>query len=474
MKRHHSQLILILVLAFGARLIYARLLWTPWFKSPDTGQALDFTRNCYLLAAGLGYSGADAGSPADQDFRTLLEKARQGTVITSEFKDTLRREGMYPEMLHPFGWAGLAVALHWLTGVHIEAVMQTAGAVVDTGATALIYALAVLCLRNRRIGLVSSLIYAVFPPSLFLSTRLFPLAFMPFFCALATVCIVLATRVTGMRRAMYYVLVGVVLGVGSYFRSDSLLLGPFFFFGLWAYHRRFWASSAAGLGIFAVSMALLLPWAWRNHEICGRWIFTSSSAGVTLVTGLGAYPNPWDIGGTDRDRMREAEAQGFKRWSDPRADAYFRKKFLDAVKQHPDAYVKILCRRSIMPIAVPLDWGIAPPEDSVSYTKLRRSGRVLSSLGAVVKRVWSRLLSSGFMFVALIGWVFLCWREWRRHPLIVFLLLVPVYMAASHVLTYMAPYYLWPGTFAQLLGAGYLLSGEWRGSSELHKSPLSA
>ena len=474
MKRQWAPLFLILLLGLGARLVYARLLWTPWFKDPGIGQSFSFTRNCYLLAAGLGYSGTDGDTPADRDSRLLIEKGRKGRVITPEFADSVSREGLYPEMLHPFGWAGVAVLLHRLTHLPIESVMQVAGAVVDTATIGLTYALVVLCLGSRRLGLACSFIYAIFPPSLYLATRLFPLAFMPFFAALATLFVVHSTRYEGLRRYVCYALAGLTLGIASYFRSDLLLLGPFFFLGLWVHHRRLISSLAVGVGIFAISMATLVPWAWRNHRICGNWVFTSSSAGVTLVTGLGAYPNPWGIGGTDEDRMREAAEQGFERWTDPKADAYFRREFTEAVKQNPGAYLKILARRLVTPVAVPYDWGRRPPKDTISYTKLRRSGNVFSNIRAVFKRVWLRLISAGVMFVSLVGCLVMLWKEWRTHPLILFPILVPVYAAASHVFTYMAPYYLWPGAFAQLIGLGYLLCKGWRRAEQPDRENLGA
>ena len=39
--------------------------------------------------------------------------------------------------------------------------------------------------------------------------------------------------------------------------------------------------------IQSIVFILLTPWAYRNHEICGRWIFTSTATGWTLVGGLG-------------------------------------------------------------------------------------------------------------------------------------------------------------------------------------------
>ena len=106
----------------------------------------------------------------------------------------------------------------------------------------------------------------------------------------------------------WFVISGVILGCGSYIRPDYLLLPVFLGIASWAYTRSFFRSLLY-LGIVQIlALVVLFPWAYRNHSYCGRWIFTSSSVGATLITGLGEYHNPWNFGGMDSDRARQVRA----------------------------------------------------------------------------------------------------------------------------------------------------------------------
>lgn len=42
----------------------------------------------------------------------------------------------------------------------------------------------------------------------------------------------------------------------------------------------------AGLTAAALTFAVLLPWAWRNHNVLNEWIFTASNAGLTAYDGF--------------------------------------------------------------------------------------------------------------------------------------------------------------------------------------------
>jgi hypothetical protein len=95
-----------------------------------------------------------------------------------------------------------------------------------------------------------------------------------------------------------------------------MLMPLFVGLGLWLYTRRFWQSFSAMVFAQVVVFLVLSPWAFRNYGICGRWVFTSSGVGATLITGLGEFNNPWGFGYTDEDRYKQAVLQGFSSaWS---------------------------------------------------------------------------------------------------------------------------------------------------------------
>jgi hypothetical protein len=254
---------------------------------------------------------------------------------------------------------------------------------------------------------------------------------------------------------------GVSIGIGSYFRPDFLLLGPFFFIGLWFYLRRFWFSLLAGTAVLAISLLVLFPWAYRNYQICGRWIFTSSAVGSTLISGLGAHPNPWGFGPSDNDRAIDAAKHGISNPLGPVADAYFRKVFVESVKERPWAYAKIIAQRTPHIIATPYTCGFKRT-GKIAYSELQSQGKIFSNIGYMVKTFWDRILMAIISFVSLVCTIemFLCERT--RYKLIIFPILVPVYSALSHLFTIMEPEYLLPGVFGQLIGLAYVMSHGWR------------
>lgn len=455
-RRHGTYLLAVLLVAVLFRAFYSYLVWTPVAKSPEDSMAVMYLRSSYLMAAGLGYAQTIPGSPAYRDIERIRERADQQPV-TPAMVDDISPDGLYPEMLHPPGWSILAYSIHRLTGLPVPVPMQVVGTVVDVASCALLYALVVMVLGSHGVALVASLLYALFPPFAYSVASLSPVVFTTFFVIAATIFFLLGVKAEGRRRYLFYGLCGLVMGVGSYFRPDYLLLGPFLIAGLWIHRRRFWRPVAVGAFILMVTLATLWPWAYRNYRHSGQWVFTSSSVGATLVTGLGTFPNPWGFGSSDLDRTEEAAAQGISTPFGLEADRYFRRVFVDAVKEHPGAYARILLQRSWQPVATPYNWGLTLPSRATSFSEIRREGRLVESIGYLVRAFWPAAVSAGIAFLSLIASLFMVLREWKRHPLVLFLILVPLYAALSHIFTHMAPYFLLPGFFAQLVGLAYVL-----------------
>lgn len=463
-RRHRLILAWIVALALGLRALYAVLVWTPAFTSPDRSMSKMYVRSAYLMAAGHGYAQVLGNCPARTDVMVLQEETRSGRTITPADGARIRPEGLYPEMLHPPGWSWIAAQLHGLTGQPVWLLMQVVGVVVDTLTVLLVFAVVRLCWGGFRLAAWTALLYAIFPGNLAVSVELTPTVFTLHFAVLVTLLLALAARGAGRQRWAFVVLAGLASGLSGYFRPDYLLLAPFLALGLWIVWKRLVAAMAAGLAVAVISLVVMLPWAWRNHGICGRWVFTSSSVGCTLVTGLGTYPNPWGLGPSDVDRGREAAAQGYATAFGPEADPYFRKVFWDCVKSHPRALVPILARRALEALLPPHSWGLART-GSQPFSEIRRQGRIFDSAGYMVRTYWSQGLSAGLMGLGWIGCAGLLLRERKAHPLIVLPLLAPVYAALSHLPTHMAGYYVLPGAFAQWMGLAWLagrLAGRWR------------
>lgn len=159
--------------------------------------------------------------------------------------------------------------------------------------------LAVYLLGRRWIGAGGSLIAAAF-------VALNP--FLVYFCGLIlSETLFTAMLVWGMalltlpqpregRSSVKYALswwLGALLLVGSIYVRPSALMLPIFL-GLVSalvnvgvprpYDRR-WMPPVATLMLIMTVLALL-PWAWRNHQVLGKWIWTTTNDGITLYDGF--------------------------------------------------------------------------------------------------------------------------------------------------------------------------------------------
>jgi hypothetical protein len=259
------------------------------------------------------------------------------------------------------------------------------------------------------------------------------------------------------------VLGGLVLGLGGYFRPDYLLLPVALGAGAWAMSRQFWVSARNLLVMQLVAIAMMLPWAWRNHELTGRWIFTSTDVGAALITGLAEYHNPWGFGASDADRGKQAAAQGFDSpWSSS-ADVYFRQLFWQSVKEHPLGYAKAVAKRIPLAAAPMLDFGFKNPLKTETFNDARtQAGQDRYEVAAshplrTLLSYADVLAMGGVCLFTLLADVFMFWRERRRWGLCFFLLSPHLYALGTHLLTHIEPRFLLPSIGFLLIGYGYLI-----------------
>jgi hypothetical protein len=364
----------------------------------------------------------------------------------------------------------LAAGLTFLTRIPVWFVMQAATILFDLAGLLLLFLLLTEWNQKEKVRNLALFLYAVFPPLLFITANVRPEGFMSFFILANSY---LFVRYYKTRQIRFLLFCGIVSGLMSYFRPDFLLFCPFLcliftfeFFkkpGL----SHFLLYAGRPVLILAITFAMLLPWGIRNHREFGEWIFTSSGAGCTLVTGLGTYPNPWGFGPSDGSRHSEAVNAGFRDAFDVKADPFFRKMFSEAVSEHPAAFLEILARRLIQPLAPPYSWGIKR-ESGVSYTKFRFNGiSLLSNWKLILKNYATDIISAVLMLLGNAGMLLLFLKEKNNKALRWIPVLAYSYAVLSHVFTHMAPYYILPGVFAQLIGLAFLID------FVLRKYPLS-
>ena len=123
--------------------------------------------------------------------------------------------------------------------------------------------------------------------------------------------------------------VGIGCVAASYVRPSWLLSGPLFavfYFGLSA-HK--WQTALRGGLVVATMFLLLLPWAIRNRQVTGHWVFTTLWVGPSLYDGL----NPQATGESnmtffDRDHL-------MTQMPEYDVDQYYRKRAWEFVRTHP-------------------------------------------------------------------------------------------------------------------------------------------
>jgi 4-amino-4-deoxy-L-arabinose transferase-like glycosyltransferase len=102
-------------------------------------------------------------------------------------------------------------------------------------------------------------------------------------------------------------------------------------FGKMCIRRRFLSGALLGLGCFVA----LLPWAWRNHEVTGHWIFTSLWSGPSLYDGL-------HEGATGASDMQFLEDDNlFAKMSEFDVNEHYNKLAVEFVLSHPGRTIQL-------------------------------------------------------------------------------------------------------------------------------------
>lgn len=454
-------LLVIVLVGLILRLVWSSLVYSPPFKNPQTSMSKMYVRSAYLIVLGEGYSQTHPSSPAQTYIdNEIIKPNLEGKNLSSKSEYKIPREGLFPETLHPPGTSILAAAVMRVTGMDGWKALQLLGTIFDLMGIVLIwYLAALLCPSVKWLPFISSLIYAICPPLLSGVASARDIAFM---APLTLLSLYNYVRYYQSRKAKYFLLSALVTGVAAYFRPDALLFTAFL--GLIHVGDILSKPSFSQVGKFllrplvaiGIALLLLLPWAIRNHEVVNRWVFTSTGAGCTLITGLGTFPNPWGFGRSDLDRHKEAQAAGYLNGFDPEADKFFQEKFINAIKSDPFTFAKIVLWRVPMSIAPPYSLGLEVPKDS--FGQIRAKGEISKNIMILLKAYWPEVLCSLGAFLGLLG-VFYLYRVTDDRSMVWLILLLPyTYVVAVHLLTHMAPYYLLPAISSQIIGLAFIIS----------------
>jgi 4-amino-4-deoxy-L-arabinose transferase-like glycosyltransferase len=93
-------------------------------------------------------------------------------------------------------------------------------------------------------------------------------------------------------------------------------------------HRRRWPLPV-GTTMLLLMLIILAPWALRNHRIFGRWIWTSTNAGITSYDGF----NPDATGASDQSFVQTMPQ--LRSMSETERNAYLSSAAKDFIREHP-------------------------------------------------------------------------------------------------------------------------------------------
>jgi hypothetical protein len=187
----------------------------------------------------------------------------------------------------PWGYAYFLAAFYRLFGpTPLPALI--AQALLNATVPLLVYAYTVRAF-DRRVAAVATLLVAVLSfNTVYVSTESTDSVSTVMFMAM------LVAFVHGRRvdRDRWFVLVGLLAGIVAQFRPNLVLL-PFAFAGMnWLLGPWRWGRLRQGAAIVVTALVLLVPWTWRNYQLSGQFLPTSTHGGIQLWYGTlqtGAY-----------------------------------------------------------------------------------------------------------------------------------------------------------------------------------------
>ncbi len=134
---------------------------------------------------------------------------------------------------------------------------------------------------------------------------------------------------------LWSLLTGISIAIATYVRPSWMLAGPLLAVLIVLFKKprgkACLESTVMLLGLFGA----LLPWAWRNHEVSGHWVFTTLWSGPSLYDGL----NP-DANGDSNMQFFERDNLMAK-MSEWDVDQHYKQAAWQYARQHPGRAVEL-------------------------------------------------------------------------------------------------------------------------------------
>ena len=259
-------------------------------------------------------------------------------------------EHHHPIPLIHFRMPGAGILLagtYYIFGEHRYIYLQVIQVIVDSLGVFLIFWIAKQYF-NRRIALLSALLYAVFIPS----ARLAIVggicdAWMPILLLTALYCFLRAIN-TSKKPWFWFAMAGTTIGVATYFRPTVLLL-PFAWAFLLLITKKMGLAQVGKtlITVLVPVIMLLLPWWIRNYVAFERFIPTQSGLWMAWWQGFGEFENPFGVVTNDALTYQQYQNEGgtLAYFSFEYADDHFRPKVIRAIINEPIWYLSIIAYR---------------------------------------------------------------------------------------------------------------------------------
>jgi 4-amino-4-deoxy-L-arabinose transferase-like glycosyltransferase len=339
--RWPSGVVLLLVLALVVRVAAYAADVKPGYVSGLTAHQAEMARNIVRHGKWFVVNEAALG-----EYQYL--QGERGHYIDPEdvnFSELDRNATYKPEVLEVPGLALALAGLWWATGSERYSYIQWLQIMLDTGMVLLVYWIALQLTQRRRVAAGASAMYALWPGAIILAKTPSLDTWAGLF-VIPALALFLWARESSSRRAKLGLL-GILIGVGMYFRPFLILL-PIAFAVADAKRTTMRRTLESALVPMLIALVVIVPWTARNAVEFHRFIPMRVGLGQALWEGLGEKPNDFGAVNDDAAATRWALARRPDlEPSTPAFDDFLLHEALDAIVHHPSHYVELVLRRAL-------------------------------------------------------------------------------------------------------------------------------
>jgi 4-amino-4-deoxy-L-arabinose transferase-like glycosyltransferase len=220
-------------------------------------------------------------------------------------------------------------------------------------------------LIDEKAGIWASLIYSIYPPSIFWTGYLAPETISAFLLLLS-IFLILKGELEN-KKIVYFILGGLSLGYLYITRPTFLALAPFLLIILLLKHKRKILPHLITMSIFMSIFPLF--WGIRNFKILNHFVFTSTEGGIVFFIANNEYSLNNPSGFYHAENIEE-----FKGLSEVEIDKLLYKKTFEFIKKNPELYVKLVFDRFLR------FWRFYPHSISGPGTPYKKLHQVVSFL----------------------------------------------------------------------------------------------